>query len=240
MPGLGKTTLATKIYNHYSIVHRFSVCACCTTSQVVDKKKVLRDLLNQTDSDNKCSEVSETDLEVKLWRSLKGRRYLIFLDDIWDAKAWDSLEKSFPDDNVGSRVLLTSRCHDMVDPEPYHLSPLSKEETLKLLKVKLFPGDNCWPPELSDLAKKISAFCKGLPLKVIIVAGLLATRKTQDWKEMLDALSSSAVLSNLHIGLPNYLNKPKSVLHMSNWVVHPYVSTRSGPLTVRVQSDQPR
>ncbi|GER53556.1 disease resistance protein RGH3, partial [Striga asiatica] len=41
--------------------------------------------------------------------SLFGRRYLIVMDDIWGTVAWDRVKPFFPDNNNGSRVLITTR-----------------------------------------------------------------------------------------------------------------------------------
>lgn len=54
-------------------------------------------------------QMSEEELAQKLCKSLKGRRYLIVMDDIWDVMAWFDFKTCFPNDNNGSRILLTSR-----------------------------------------------------------------------------------------------------------------------------------
>ncbi|CAI9090356.1 OLC1v1025119C1 [Oldenlandia corymbosa var. corymbosa] len=47
MPGLGKTSLATKVYNDNSVLHHFHVRAWCSISKALDKKNVLFSLLSQ-------------------------------------------------------------------------------------------------------------------------------------------------------------------------------------------------
>ncbi|CAI9106060.1 OLC1v1005118C1 [Oldenlandia corymbosa var. corymbosa] len=124
-----------------------------------------------------------------------GRRYLIFLDDIWDVEAWYSLAGSFPDDKNGSRILITSR-HRSVAPQhllaqgPHSLRPLNKEESLELLQMKLFLRNDSWTPALSDFATQIAKYCKGLPLTIVIVAGLLKTTEPEGWEKIRDDLSS--------------------------------------------------
>ncbi|CAI9102468.1 OLC1v1000747C1 [Oldenlandia corymbosa var. corymbosa] len=190
MPGLGKTTLAEKVYNDPSVLCHFSVRAFTTVSQTVDKKRVLLDLLRQVAPDKYSkitSEANADDVAEQLRRSLKGRPYLIVLDDVWEGKAWESLQQSFPDDSVGSRIILTSRRHDVADA-PHELRQLNKEESMDLLKRHLFSG-NGWPIELHDLGMKIAEICNGLPLTVIIVAGVLKSKQPQEWKKILDKLS---------------------------------------------------
>ncbi|CAI9106645.1 OLC1v1005848C1 [Oldenlandia corymbosa var. corymbosa] len=193
MPGLGKTTLAAKIYNDPSIVHHFQVRAWSTISQVINKEKVLCELLNQIGTSDVTSEMGEHDIIEKLWRSLKGKRYLIVLDDIWDIEAWNSLRESFPEDHNQSRILLTSRRGDvspnemLVDQKPHFLRQLNMEESLKLLHMK-FPGVAGWHLALHEHGMQIAEICNGLPLTIIIIAGLLVTIMPEGWKEILNDL----------------------------------------------------
>ncbi|CAI9113436.1 OLC1v1014039C1 [Oldenlandia corymbosa var. corymbosa] len=196
MPGVGKTTLATKVFNDYSISHHFHVRACCPISQVLDKRNVLSQLLKQVDPNSGCSELNEQDLVESLWRGLKRKRYLILLDDIWAAEAWNSLAPAFPDDNYGSRILLTSRHRDiapsdMLDQEPHFLQPLNENECLELFQRKFFPGRNdTLDPALRDLFMQFVAYCKGLPLSIILIAGIFATNQPEDWVNIWEELRS--------------------------------------------------
>ncbi|CAI9109141.1 OLC1v1008903C1 [Oldenlandia corymbosa var. corymbosa] len=195
MPGQGKTTLAGKVYNDPYVSHHFLVSAQTTVSQIMDKRRVLFNLLSQIDP-KKCSEfTSERDLVEKVWRSLKGKRYLIFLDDVWEAEAWNSLKEAFPEDHLASRIMLTSRQHDVApDEEPHEVRPLNEEESMDLLQRKLFNG-SCWPSESVDFGNQIAKLCKGLPLTIVIIAGVLATTKPECWKNILSGLRSGIVSS---------------------------------------------
>lgn len=57
--------------------------------------------------------MSEDKLAEVLYKRLKGKRYLVVLDDMWNRGAWDDLKRSFPDDSVGSKIILTSRFTDL-------------------------------------------------------------------------------------------------------------------------------
>ncbi|CAI9108256.1 OLC1v1007819C1 [Oldenlandia corymbosa var. corymbosa] len=195
MPGQGKTTLAAKIYNDPSVSLHFSVRAHSTVSQTVDKNRILLDLLSQIDPEKSCEFISGYDLVEKVWRHLKGRRYLIFLDDVWEAEAWSNLKEAFPDDQMGSRIMVTSRRHDVVpNEEPHILRPFTEEEGMELLQRKLF-GGSCWPPELVDIGTKIVQICKGLPLTILIVGGILANTSRDGWETILGGLRSGMVSS---------------------------------------------
>ncbi|XP_071916125.1 putative late blight resistance protein homolog R1B-17 [Coffea arabica] len=100
----------------------------------------------------------EDHLAEELRRVLLKNRYLIVLDDLWDIEAWNLLERSFPNDAIGSRILLTSRIHSLAlqlkhDSEPYHLRQLADKESWALLQNKLFGKEDCW----KEVAKTLSS-----------------------------------------------------------------------------------
>ncbi|WMV34870.1 hypothetical protein MTR67_028255 [Solanum verrucosum] len=95
MPGLGKTTLAKKVYNNPSIVNYFDVKAWCTVSQAYDRRTLLVEIFKQA-TNNKIKIEEDDDVADMLRKVLIGKRYLIVLDDIWDVKAWEDLGICFP------------------------------------------------------------------------------------------------------------------------------------------------
>ncbi|CAH1412650.1 unnamed protein product [Lactuca virosa] len=56
---------------------------------------------------------SHSRLREVLYKSLKGKRYLILVDDIWSSETWDEVKRFFPNDDTGSRILLTSRLNEV-------------------------------------------------------------------------------------------------------------------------------
>ncbi|XP_059301976.1 putative late blight resistance protein homolog R1A-3 [Lycium ferocissimum] len=141
MPGLGKTTLAGKVYNNPSIVNRFDVRVWCSVSQTYDRRTLLVEIFKQTTHDK--SEIKE-DVDViadMLQKALIGRRYLIVLDDIWEVEAWEDVGLCFPNNEKGSRVIVTTRIEEVAKnlqhrSDPYSLRFLTVEESWELLKKK--------------------------------------------------------------------------------------------------------
>ncbi|PHT97028.1 hypothetical protein BC332_34047 [Capsicum chinense] len=175
MPGLGKTTLAKKVYHDVNIRNYFDVQAMCCVSQAYDWRKLLLDILNQVKSSNQQNEKNPADA---LRKFLIRKRYLLYIDDIWSVDTWDDLRGCFPDDDNGSRILLTSRLSDVAseinpDREPLHLRFLFENESWELMKIKLFKEQTC-PPDLSKVGENIARKCRGLRLLVILVAGVLS------------------------------------------------------------------
>ncbi|CAI9091167.1 OLC1v1026121C1 [Oldenlandia corymbosa var. corymbosa] len=198
MPGIGKTTLANNVFCDQTIMYHFHVRAWSCVSQRYKKRDLLLDTLRHIISltDN-INEKNDGDLEDLLYKQLKGKRYLIVMDDMWSIEAWDDLRLSFPDDSNGSRILITSRLKNVVSKisDPHPLSPLSEEESWDLLKLKIFQKNDC-PSELLEVGWQISRNCKGLPLAISAIAGLLkkSCRKRPDlWNQIADKVSSLVV-----------------------------------------------
>ncbi|CAI9112164.1 OLC1v1012557C1 [Oldenlandia corymbosa var. corymbosa] len=194
MPGLGKTTLAKKMYHHSRISHHFDVRSWCTVSQVHNKKNLLVEILSGLDKDlaDGYSKMSEDDLADRLYKRLKGLKYLIVLDDVWDAQVCSSLKISFPTDTAGCRILLTSRHENIalqINPkcEPHHLRALTDDESWDLFKMKACFEDG-YSSELVARGRTIAQRCKGLPLMILIISGLLANTELDKWEEVEEIL----------------------------------------------------
>ncbi|KAH0775242.1 hypothetical protein KY290_012379 [Solanum tuberosum] len=103
MGGIGKTTLAAKLYSDPCIMSRFDIRAKVTVSQEYCVRNVILGLLSS------ISDEPDDQLADRLQKHLKGRRYLVVIDDIWTTEAWDDIKLCFPDCYNGSRILLTTR-----------------------------------------------------------------------------------------------------------------------------------
>lgn len=115
-------------------------------------------------------------------------RYCIIVDDIWDIHpSWEILECAFAKNSCGSRIMITTRildvarscsssCEDLV----YHIKPLSCVDSKRLFFKRIFGCEEKCPPNLKGAADEILKRCGGLPLAVIAVSSLLATRPTND------------------------------------------------------------
>ncbi|EYU24354.1 hypothetical protein MIMGU_mgv1a019328mg [Erythranthe guttata] len=193
MGGIGKTTLAKNSYEHSLIVHHFDIRTWVTISQKYNVKQLLLQLLSMISSEIN-SEDDEQLLGQKLHKILWGRRYLIVIDDIWGIEAWDSLNLFFPENNNGSRIVATTRISNVAthfDSSLFELSFLDEDKSWELFCKKTFGEAGC-PLELEDVGKEIVQKCKGLPLSISVIGGLLGTsHMTQKyWKTISKDLTS--------------------------------------------------
>ncbi|KAL8544524.1 hypothetical protein ACS0TY_004916 [Phlomoides rotata] len=202
MGGIGKTTLARNIYCSQLIMDHFDNRAWVTVSQDCVTQNVLSKIIDSIGIDSDRLEHS-IELGEKLYKILKGRRYLIVLDDIWSTDAWDDLRRIFPDDGNGSRIMITTRLFDVASyanssSRVYEMPFLDPDESWNLLGQKVFKRQN-FPLELEKLGeetanelekigREIARSCGGLPLAIVLIAGLLSSvSKTKaSWKGITD------------------------------------------------------
>ncbi|XP_027164121.1 putative late blight resistance protein homolog R1B-16 [Coffea eugenioides] len=199
MAGLGKTTLAKKVYNDNSIIYNFHIRLWCTVSQEYNKKSLLTQILCSDGKHSRMDDLNEDDLLQKLYQKLKRNRYLVVLDDIWDFRAWNELRYSFPDEMNRSRIIFTSRSSNVASQveyggKPHYLRPLSEKESFELLQKKVFGKEDC-PQALHGLGMEIAEKCRGLPLALVVVAGVLATIEHDIcvWEEFAESLTLTMV-----------------------------------------------
>ncbi|XP_076909939.1 uncharacterized protein LOC143567386 [Bidens hawaiensis] len=193
MAGLGKTTLATKIFNHSLVEYHFDKRGWVTVSQAYSKRDLLLQLLVSIGK-SVHETMSESKLCQMLYKSLKGIKYLIVIDDIWSRKAWEDVGICFPDDNTGSRVLLTTRLTEVAlhisrGGFTHNLQHLTEDQSWELLCRKTFRGHEC-PESLIETGKNIAKRCGGLPpLALVVIAGLL--EKGEKRKDLWDKIAES-------------------------------------------------
>ncbi|MFS7960675.1 putative virus X resistance protein-like, coiled-coil [Helianthus anomalus] len=192
MGGLGKTTLVKKVYNDSSVQYEFFIRSWVYVSQVYSTREVFLKILYDVTRENKdMSQWSVETIADELRTRLKDGKYLIVLDDIWTKKAWDDLRIVFPNNRNGSRILITSRNKDVAvhantSLEPYQLRFLTDDESWELLEKKVFPKGTRCSRELEGLGKQIARKCYGLPLAIVVIAGILKKKdKTRSsWEKV--------------------------------------------------------
>ncbi|XP_062082949.1 disease resistance protein RPM1-like [Humulus lupulus] len=199
MGGLGKTTLVSSVYNDLQAKNHFHQHeAWVTVSQSFKLDDLLRQIIRQSFKtfNLPLSEEVEKSTDTHFLKRtivdfLHGKRYLLVLDDIWDVDAWEAVKAAFRNNNNGSRLIITTRIADVatsstkdVGGKIFHLNPLSFEDSWTLFCAKAFQGNPC-PTHLEKISKDILKRCEGLPLAIVAIGSMLATKdiyKVDEWE----------------------------------------------------------
>ncbi|XVF78620.1 hypothetical protein PTKIN_Ptkin14bG0149300 [Pterospermum kingtungense] len=202
MGGLGKTTLAKKVYQHGVVRGHFNHFALVYVSQQCHKRKVWEDILSglhimeEDDRKKRDEELAE-----KLFNFLKDNKCLVILDDLWTIQAWDNIKPAFPERETRSKILVTSSNKEVAshaDRRGYlhELKCMKDEESWGLFQKVGFP-DTGYNPDyradesMEELGKNMVKRCGGLPLAIIVLAGILATKTSlSEWQIVYENVKS--------------------------------------------------
>ncbi|XP_031126922.1 putative late blight resistance protein homolog R1B-14 [Ipomoea triloba] len=219
--GIGKTTLAKRVYAHPTTIASFDIRAWVVLSQLPNLKEILIGLLRCISPiTSEIYTIDDAQIAEKLCTSLMGKKYLVFLDDMWTTCAWDVIKGYFPENFNGSRILVTTRFTNVAEylsADPYHVKYQSVENLWELLSRKVFRQSQ-WVESVDNgdmrsklrIAKRIVFGCSGLPLEVVVIAGLLAATKEsleiwRDVGETLDRVDNDNRISKILSLSYNYL-----------------------------------
>ncbi|KAF8685255.1 hypothetical protein HU200_044076 [Digitaria exilis] len=195
--GLGKTTLANAVYG--KIRGQFDYSAFIAVSQTPDMKNLFKSILYQlrkTESINQDI-LDEWQLISELKEFLQNKRSIIVIDDIWNISHWEMIKRALPDNHGGYRIITTSHILDIAKQVggTYMMKPLSPSNSRILLCSRIL-GDKDQESYLDkDLAKvsdKVKKKCVGVPLAIITVPSLLASkgRYVIDWYKLYNSIGT--------------------------------------------------
>ncbi|XP_062182919.1 putative disease resistance protein RGA1 [Phragmites australis] len=195
--GIGKTTLAQKIFNEDTIKRDFTKRIWLSVNKEFSVVEMLRRAIVEAGGDHQASGNAKATLQRTLESALEGHKTLLVMDDVWDHRAWEDVLKTPLVNAVGrgSQVLVTTR-HNMIARamkarEPYHhVDKLDSEDAWSLLKKQVIGNGNDEPliDMLKDIGMSIIAKCDYLPLAVKVMGGLLCKKMARrgDWEKVLN------------------------------------------------------
>ncbi|XP_027336423.1 putative disease resistance protein RGA1 isoform X2 [Abrus precatorius] len=189
--GLGKTALAQLVYKELEEQNYFEMQMWVCVSDKFDVKTILKKILESI-HDGQRQDQSLEKLQKELRRSLSGKKYLLVLDDIWNKshKKWAELRKYLMCGAQDSKILVTTRSKNvakvMTASTSYPLKGLTDEESWSLLKNIAFEDDSKVNRNLESIGKEIAKKCKGVPLAVKSLGGLLLGQNQESgWENVL-------------------------------------------------------
>nr|ACY69609.1 CC-NBS-LRR resistance-like protein RGC203 [Helianthus annuus] len=196
--GLGKTTLAQLVYSHERVTKCFELRCWAYVSQNFQVKDTVKRIIESIDGCG-CALTTLDALQDSLRSKLRGKNFLVVLDDVWiedsEKSKWDQLSEILSCGAEGSIVVTTTRFQTTSRmmakvPELQHeLGCLSKKESWLLFKKFAFAkgreGDNI--SELKPIGMEIVEKCQGLPLAVKTLGSLMWSKNSSsDWKRVKD------------------------------------------------------
>ncbi|KAG2698127.1 hypothetical protein I3760_07G135500 [Carya illinoinensis] len=192
MRGLGKTTLAREIYNNDAIKSRFNCRVWMSVSQNFRTRELLLQIRKcqmpkSDDLIRSLEDMSRDELKNKLLEYLRGKRYLIVMDDVWITEIWDEIRSAFPDDFNGSRILITSPIQEVTSHttlnRPYSLPFINESESRKLVQEMELPKRYLSQFPI-DQGRQIAQGL-GIPLSILVLCGVLKGKTDRIWSKVI-------------------------------------------------------
>ncbi|XP_027347883.1 putative disease resistance protein RGA1 [Abrus precatorius] len=191
--GLGKTALAQLVYNDVEVQKIFEKHMWVCVSDNFDIKTIVKKMLESLTGVQSDEKLSLDNLQSKLRKKLRGKKYLIVLDDIWNENhtKWADLRTYLMCGTQDSKILVTTRsevvARKMGVSDPYVLNGLTTEESWCLLKNIAFEDDTMGVNQTLELiGKKIAEKCGGVPLAIKTLGGLLQGKREEgEWINVL-------------------------------------------------------
>lgn len=204
MPGLGKTTLAGKIFHDPDIQFQFPVRIWVYISQEFTKRDIFLSILKEfTRITEDITQKSDHELADLVAKNLESGKFLLVMDDVWTPSDWDKLLSALPKGNKKGKVLITSRQVEVGRyanrfRDPHLLRFLTHNESWLLLRLEVF-GRPEFPSELEDEGNQIAERCSGLPLAIVVIGGILGKKYSpsadmramkRTWKKVTESFST--------------------------------------------------
>ncbi|MQM20927.1 hypothetical protein Taro_053957 [Colocasia esculenta] len=133
--------------------------------------------------------------EQDLSKTLKGKRFLLVLDDVWevDQNKWKAFSAPLAHGGRGSQVLITTRnanVANILKPKKIELQVLSPPDSWSIFKTYAFTHAHHSGKYqiLEPIGKEIVNKLKGVPLALSVIGGLLGSELDErKWRAVLDS-----------------------------------------------------
>lgn len=206
--GVGKTTLAQKIYNDDKIKGNFRkqawICVSQEYSEAALLKEVLRNIGVHYDQDESVGELSR-----KRATEIERKSFFLVLDDIWHHGVWTNLLR-IPLNTASTTVILLTTRNDTVAQaigvnDAHRVELMSADVGWELLWKSMNISKQIEVQTLQGVGMEIVHMCGRLPLAIKVIASVLATKEQTEsaWRKVLNRSAWS--MSKLPIELTGAL-----------------------------------
>ncbi|XP_031277847.1 disease resistance RPP13-like protein 4 [Pistacia vera] len=195
MGGLGKTTIAQKIFNDIEVSIQFEKKIWVSVSQNFNEESIMRSMLEQFGQDSSGSDKGQ--MLSKIHRVLKDQTCLIVMDDVWSMNLdwWKKLFSAPPKStDRRSCIIITTRNEEVAasmgvqNSKIHRPKVLNENESWSLFRLFAFSASkgDCPNSEFEKVGRDIVSKCAGLPLAIKTIAALLASKihSVGEWKKI--------------------------------------------------------
>ncbi|KAJ0716979.1 putative P-loop containing nucleoside triphosphate hydrolase [Helianthus annuus] len=195
MGGVGKTTLARLLYHEKQVKDHFELKVWVCVSDEFDSFRISKEIFEAMAKVNE-NLTNLNLLQEALGDHLRGKKFLLVLDDVWTESYadWETLVRPFYTCAPGSKVIVTTPKDQLLKQLVYNplnkqLHSLSDNDALSLVARHALGVDNFDSHlSLKPYAEGIVKKCGGLPLALTVLGRLLRTKKeVEHWMKVLNS-----------------------------------------------------
>ncbi|KAM3197651.1 hypothetical protein ACQJBY_072988 [Aegilops geniculata] len=194
--GVGKTTLAQKIFNDQKIKGSFKLQAWICVSRDYNEVTVLKEVLRNVGVYHEQGETI-AELQRKLAETVEGKSFFLVLDDVWHPNVWTDLLRT-PFHTTNSGVILVTTRDDQIAmrigiQHTHQVDLMSVEVGWELLWKSMNIAEETEVHNLRNTGMEIVDKCGRLPLAIKVTASALASRDLteNEWRKFLGKYSGS-------------------------------------------------
>ncbi|XP_027166500.1 putative disease resistance protein RGA3 [Coffea eugenioides] len=201
MGGIGKTTVARKVFHDLKIENHFDkrMWVCVSDFEKHFDPNRLFDLILESLKVPMAEVRDSREAKIqKLKEILDGKKplkYLLVLDDVWNVgqgALWVGFLESLRgiSSAKGSWVIVTTRNKRVANitaiaSDPWPLKELSNDHCWLIINKNAF-GDRKAPGDLKELGFELAKKCQGLPLAASVLGGMLRNKERNEWQSILE------------------------------------------------------
>ncbi|KAG0563460.1 hypothetical protein KC19_8G033400 [Ceratodon purpureus] len=232
MGGIGKTTLAKAIYNHFVGCKKFQAMSFL---QVDHNSLSIMEEVGSSLSKRLQKQLLMDIFHVPQKNQGSYKRWfdkissqgpiLVVLDDLLQKSEFDQVILNMSLLAPGSCIIVTSRDRHVLNEIGgqcnfflHEVRPLGSDDSRQLFNFHAF-GDGEAPPKFKNLANDVSKACGGLPLALKVVGSSLIGKKSDEdleciWPEAADALKEDADVMDVLRWSYNCLSKQEKMMFL--------------------------
>ncbi|XP_075486379.1 disease resistance protein RGA2-like [Primulina tabacum] len=199
MGGIGKTTLTQLAYNDERVEKHFDLRIWVCVSVDFSLQRLIKAILESVQRGG-CSVTELDPLLCLLQEKLRGKKFLLVLDDVWNENQglWDPLKEALRCGSKGSGVMVTTRNENIAqtmatdETMSHRIGYLSDADSWSLFKRRAF-SRGTEDENLVGIGGEIVKKCGGVPLAIKALGSFmrfkshesewLAVKESETWNQ---------------------------------------------------------